>query len=172
LPAASLGSILEIAFKEKTYDKNLGDRSLCLCAVALIAQSSKPQNAFSPDQMQYGPPPPFIAPGATVAVIEGNPMATSGDFTVRLKMPDGYKIAPHWHPRRENVTVISGNFKVGMGDKFDESKMMTFPAGSFAYLDPDMHHCPMASGEAIVQVHGMSPLQFNYVNPAADPSKR
>jgi mannose-6-phosphate isomerase-like protein (cupin superfamily) len=145
---------------------------LCLCAVALIAQSSKPQNAFSPDQMQYGPPPPFIAPGATVAVIEGNPMATSGDLTARLKMPDDYKIAPHWHPRRENVTVISGNFKVGMGDKFDESKMMTFPAGSFAYLDPDMHHCPMASGEAIVQVHGMSPLQFNYVNPAADPSKR
>jgi hypothetical protein len=59
-----------------------------------------------------------------------------------------------------------------MGDKFDESKMMTFPAGSFAYLDPEMHHYAMASGEAIVQVHGMSPLQFNYVNPGDDPSKK
>lgn len=145
---------------------------LCLCAVALLAQSHSPQNAFSPDQVQYGPPPPFVAPGATLAVIEGNPMASSGDYTIRLKMPDGYRIAPHWHPKRENVTVISGNFKVGMGDKFDESKMMTFPAGSFAFLDPEMHHYAMAAGEVVVQVHGMSPLQFNYVNPADGPSKK
>ena len=141
------------------------------CAAVLLAQSGT-QNAFMPDQIKWGPPPPFVAQGAQLAVIEGNPMASSGDFTIRLKMPDGYKIAPHWHPKRENVTVISGNLKVGMGDKFDESKMITFPAGSFAYLDPDMHHYVMASGEAIVQVHGMSPLQFNYVNPADDPSRK
>lgn len=143
--------------------------ALCLCAVVLFAHPGTNQNAFTPDQIKYGPPPPFVAAGAQLAVIEGDPTASSGDFTIRLKMPDGYKIAPHWHPKRENVTVISGNFKVGMGDKFDESKMMTFPAGSFAYLDPDMHHYAMASGEAVVQVHGMSPLQFNYVNPADDP---
>ena len=59
-----------------------------------------------------------------------------------------------------------------MGDKFDESKMMVFPQGSFAYLDPDMHHYAMASGAVVVQVHGMSPLQFNYVNPADDPSRK
>jgi anti-sigma factor ChrR (cupin superfamily) len=87
-------------------------------------------------------------------------------------MPDGYRIAPHWHPQRENVTVISGTFKVGMGDTFDKDKMGSFPAGSFAYLDPDMHHYAMASGEVIVQVHGSAPLQFNYVNPADDPSKK
>jgi len=142
---------------------------LCVCAGALLAQSGAHPNAFLPDQITYGPPPPFLAPGAQVAVIEGDPGASSGDFTVRLKMPDGYKIAPHWHPKRENVTVISGNFKVGMGDKFDQSKMMTFPAGSFAYLDPEMHHYAVASGDVIVQVHGMSPLQINYVNPADDP---
>jgi hypothetical protein len=145
---------------------------LCLFFALLLAWPAAPQNAFAPDQIKYGPPPPFIAPGATLAVVEGNPMGTSGDFTIRLKMPAGYKIAPHWHPKRENVTVISGNFKVGMGDKFDESKMMTFPAGSFAYLDPDMHHYAMASGEVVVQVHGMAPLQFNYVNPGDDPSKK
>ena len=145
---------------------------LCLFAVVLVAQSGSHQNAFTPDQIQWEPPPPFVASGSQIAVIEGDPTASSGDFTVRLKMPDGYKIAPHWHPNRENVTVLSGNFKVGMGDKFDESKMMTFPAGSFAYLDPDMHHYAMASGEVIVQVHGMSPLAFNYVNPADDPSKK
>jgi hypothetical protein len=145
---------------------------LLLFVGILLAQPGTHQNAFTPSQIKYGPPPPFVAPGAQLAVLEGDPSASSGDFTIRLKMPDGYKIAPHWHPKRENVTVISGNFKVGMGDKFDESKMMTFPQGSFAYLDPDMHHYAMASGEAIVQVHGMSPLQFNYVNPGDDPSKK
>ena len=145
---------------------------LCGCAVLLFGQSDMPRNAYTPDEVRYGPVPPFIAPGAQLAVLEGDPTASSGEYTVRLKMPDGYKIAPHWHPKRENVTVISGNFKVGMGDQFDASKMMTFPAGSFAYLDPSMHHYAMASGPAVVQVHGISPLQFNYVNPADDPSKK
>ena len=145
---------------------------LLLGVGVLLAQTGSHQNTFTPGQIKYGPPPPFVAPGAQLAVIEGDPMASSGDFTIRLKMPDGYKIAPHWHPKRENVTVISGNFKVGMGDKFDQAKMTTFPAGSFAYLDPDMHHYAMASGAVVVQVHGMSPLQFNYVNPADDPSKK
>lgn len=146
---------------------------LCIHAVALLAQSGAQQNVFTPDQIKWGPPPPFVAPGAQLAVLEGNPMAKSGDYTIRLKMPAGYKIAPHWHPLRENVTVVSGSFKVGMGDKFDESKMGTLPAGSFAYLDPEMHHYAMAvGGETIVQIHGMSPVQFNYVNPADDPSKK
>jgi hypothetical protein len=86
-------------------------------------------------------------------------------------MPDGYRIAPHWHPQRENVTVISGTFKVGMGDVFEKNKMTALSAGSFAFLDPDMHHYAMACGEVVVQVHGMAPLQFNYVNPQDDPSR-
>jgi hypothetical protein len=105
-------------------------------------------------------------------VLEGDPSAKSGDYTVRLKMPDGYRIAPHWHPQRENVTIIAGTFKVGMGDTFDETKMGAFPAGSFAYLDPEMHHYAMASGEVVVQVHGMAPLQFNYINAGDDPSQK
>jgi hypothetical protein len=136
------------------------------------AAKSAPKNAFTPDQIQYGPAPAFLPPGASLAVLEGNPMAATGDYTVRLKMPDGYKIAPHWHPKRENVTVISGTLKVGMGDKFDESKMMSFPATSFAYLDPSMHHYAMGSGETVVQIHGMAPLKFNYIDPNDDPSKK
>ena len=145
---------------------------LLIGTVFVFAQLGTPQNAFTPSQIKWGPPPPFVAAGAQLAVLEGNPMADSGDFTIRLKMPAGYKIAPHWHPKRENVTVISGSFKVGMGDKVEPTKMMTFPAGSFAYMDPDMHHYAMAVGPTVVQVHGMSPLQFNYVNPADDPSKK
>ena len=141
--------------------------------LTIAAQSnSHERNAFTPNTIPWGPPPPFIAPGAQLAVLEGDPTASHGDYTVRLKMPNGYRIAPHWHPLRENVTVISGTFEVGMGDSFDETKMAAFPSGSFAFLDPDMHHYAMARGEVVVQVHGTSPLQFNYVNADDDPSKK
>ena len=138
----------------------------------VMAAASAEKNAFTPDAIPYGPAPPFVPLGAQLAVLEGNPLATSGDYTVRLKMPDGYRIAPHWHPQRENVTVLSGTLKVGMGDRFDEASMGSFPAGSFAYLDPSMHHYVMASGEVVVQIHGTSPVQFNYINPDDDPSRK
>jgi quercetin dioxygenase-like cupin family protein len=141
-------------------------------SAAAKAAAEPKKNTFTPDEVQYGPPPPFLPPGAQAAVLEGDPNGTTGTFTIRLKMPDGYKIPAHWHPKRENVTVISGALTVGMGDSFDESKMMTFPAGSFAYLEPRMHHYAMSSGETIVQVHGIAPLKFIYVNPNEDPRKK
>lgn len=145
---------------------------LLVLGAVLLAFSGNTQNAFTPDQVKYGPPPSSLAAGAQLAVLEGDPGANSGDYTVRLKMADGLKIAPHWHPKRENVPVIAGSLKVGMGDKFEENKMSAFQTGSFAYLDPEMHHYAMASGETVVQIHGMSPLQINYVNPADDPGKK
>jgi quercetin dioxygenase-like cupin family protein len=132
---------------------------------------SQEKNAFTPETIPWGPAPPVVRHGAQFAVLEGDPTASTGDFTIRLKMPDGFRIAPHWHPNRENVTIISGTLKVGMGDDFDPHKMQAFIAGSFAFLNPNMHHYAMADGETIVQVHGQSPLQFNYVNPEDDPGR-
>jgi mannose-6-phosphate isomerase-like protein (cupin superfamily) len=156
---------------QEEFPMKLASIALGLTAAVLLAAPSTPaQNAFTPDQVKYGPAPPFLPPGAQLAVLEGDPMASSGDFTIRLKMPDGYKVAPHTHPNRENVTVLSGTLKVGMGDQFDASKMMSFSAGSFAYLDPSVPHYAMASGATVIQIHGMSPAKFNYINPADDPS--
>jgi quercetin dioxygenase-like cupin family protein len=153
----------------------LATAGLFFCAGLLLPtvahDSSHDKNAFAPDTIPWGPAPPVVRPGAQFAVLEGDPTTSTADFTIRLKMPDGFRIAPHWHPQRENVTIISGTFKVGMGDTFDPKAMKTFPAGSFAYLDPNMHHFAMALGETVVQVHGQSPLQFNYINPGDDPSK-
>ena len=143
------------------------DRHFTISASA----QSHATNALTPETIPWGPAPPFVPAGAQLAVLEGDPTAPSGDYTLRLKMPDGYRIPPHWHPLRENVTVMSGTLKVGMGDRFNKEKMAAFPAGSFAYLDPDMHHYVLACGETVVQVHGSAPFQFNYINPEDDPSK-
>jgi len=154
----------------------LATLAILCCAVpfgTVAAQSATHEtHVYTPDTIPWGPAPPVVRPGAQFAVLEGDPLAPTGDYTIRLKLPDGFRISPHWHPLRENVTVISGTFKVGMGDVFETKKMTALPAGSFAFLDPNMHHYAMASGEVIVQVHGQSPLQFNYVNPDDDPSKK
>jgi hypothetical protein len=123
--------------------------SVLLGVSVLAALPAPATNAFSPDQIQFGAVPPFLPSGAQLAVLEGNPTASSGDYTVRLKMPAGYKIAPHWHPKRENVTVIAGDFKVGMGDTWDDSKMMTFSPGSFACSIPACTTTPWQLGKPL-----------------------
>jgi ChrR-like protein with cupin domain len=123
-----------------------------------------------PDDTKWGPPPPVFQAGAQFAVLEGDPSAQAM-YTVRLKMPDGYKIMPHWHPTTENVTVISGTFHLGTGDAFDDTKGTEMPTGAFGFVGPHMHHYAWCTGETVVQVHGMGPFKLVYINPADDPSK-
>ena len=96
-----------------------------------------------PDQVAWGPAPPALPAGAKAAVLEGDPKA-AGPFTLRLSLPDGYRIAPHSHPAVERMTVIQGTFRVGMGDKFDESALTPLPAGTFAALQPGTRHFAQA----------------------------
>jgi quercetin dioxygenase-like cupin family protein len=146
--------------------------------VATFAGVAASQNAPAPAhimtaplEIKWGDPPPVFEKGASFAVIAGDP-GKSGLYVVRLKMPAGYKIAPHWHPTDEHVTVISGTMELGMGDKIDQASAKTLPVGSYALLPAQMHHYAIAKTNAIVQVHGMGPFALTYVNPADDPSKR
>ncbi len=123
---------------------------------------------INPVQVKWGAPPPAFRPGAKFAVISGDP-GTAGPFTVRLKLPAGYRISPHWHPTDENVTVISGTFSLGMGDKFDRASTTTLTAGGYALLPAEMRHFAWTRGGATVQVHGTGPFVLNYVNAADDP---
>src|SRR5262245_14461945 len=85
---------------------------------------------YRPAQLKWKPAPASLPPGAKIAVLEGDP-TREGPFVMRLLLPDGYRIPPHVHPRTERLTVISGTFHVGMGDKFDVSAGREMPAGTF-----------------------------------------
>src|SRR5258708_31836103 len=138
------------------------------------ASSKAPASAgviVTPDKIQWGPAPPVMPPGAKAAVIAGNPRG-AGPVIIRLKMPDGYKIMPHWHPTAETVTVLSGEFRVAMGDKWDDSKLLSLPAHSLAVVPQHPTHYGVAKGETEVQVSGMGPFKIMYVNPTDDPSKK
>ena len=87
---------------------------------------------YSPDAIQWKPGPPSLPKGAMMAVLEGDP-GKDGPFVFRVKLPDGYRVPPHMHPKTERVTVISGAFFIGEGDKFDAKKGHPMTAGTFGY---------------------------------------
>lgn len=145
---------------------------MSVVGVALAEQTMMPSDVMvTASELKWGEAPPIFEKGASFTVVSGDP-GKSGIFVVRLKMPAGYKIAPHWHPTDEHVTVLSGKFALGMGDKFDKSTMKGLSAGSYALLPADMHHYAMAKTAVIVQVEALGPFALTYVNPADDPSKR
>jgi quercetin dioxygenase-like cupin family protein len=103
-----------------------------------------------------------------MAVLDGDP-GKLGSFTVRLKAPAGYKIAPHTHPTTERVTGISGTARLGMGEKFDETSAKEVAPGTFVVLPAKMAHFAMFPEESIIQIQSEGPFKIKYVNPADDP---
>jgi quercetin dioxygenase-like cupin family protein len=118
----------------------------------------------------WGPAPAVFPAGAKMAVLQGDPSQASL-FTVRLDLPAGYRIPPHFHPTDEHVTVIAGTFVVGMGDSIDLAHAIVLPTGGFITAGATMHHWGVARGHTIVQVHAMGPFALTYVNAKDDPSR-
>lgn len=128
-------------------------------------------SVFAPADIKWQEGPTSIPSGAKLALLEGDP-GKEGPFVMRLKLPDGYRIPPHTHPKPERLTVISGTFHIGMGDKFDTAKGMALPAGTYGTWAPGMRHYVWTKGETVVQLHGVGPWMIEYVNPDDDPRKK
>lgn len=114
---------------------------------------------------------PALPPNAQAAVLSGDPSKAGALYALRVKMPDGFKVPPHWHPVDENVTVLQGTLMIGTGDKFDASKLKEVPAGSYMVMPKETRHFAQAKGETVLQLNGIGPFEINYVNAADDPRK-
>ena len=145
----------------------IGCFALFLCAAA---QSGAPDSHSIYDlaELKWGKGPTSLPSGAELVVLEGDP-AKDGPFTMRLRLPDGYKIPPHWHPKVEHITVVSGTFLIGMGERFDQKAFKAMRSGAFGFWPAGMKHFVTVKGATIVQLHGVGPWGINYVNPSDDP---
>ena len=154
-PLAYVAAIFALAACSKASGSTVQDKT-----------PTEPSASKSNQQgITWGPAPAFLPPGAQIAVLEGDPTKT-GTFTIRLKLPNGYKIPPHTHPTVENVTVLSGTFRAGMGTTFDDAKLTNLGRDAFVSIPAEHPHYAMARGETVVQVHGLSPFVLTYVNQA------
>lgn len=122
-----------------------------------------------PETLKWAQPAAY-AKGAQLTVIKGDP-TKEGVYVVRLKVPAGFKIAPHTHPNDENVTVLSGAFGIGIGTTFDEKKGELIKAGGYSFVAKGMQHFAWFPEETVIQLHGMGPQGITYVNPSDDPRK-
>ena len=125
-----------------------------------------------PDDITWEACSPAIPPGAQCATIEGDRSAPNVLFTYRLKMPDNYKIPPHFHPADEHLTVVAGTFNMGVGEKFDAKATTPMVAGSFMVMPKGAPHYAWTRGETILQVHAIGPWGLTYVNPEDDPRRQ
>lgn len=137
-----------------------------------VAGQKTPHTIYTSEQFKWQAGPPSLPQGAQFTVVEGDPAAAGEYFALRLRLPDGYRIPPHWHPVYERVTVISGSFHLGHGDRFDAQSTQALGAGSYFSLPPKSRHFAYAKGETVVQLNSIGPWQIHYVDPKDDPRKQ
>ena len=150
---------------------------LLLIAVAALIearQAAEPaaHAIVQADQVKFAPiEVPGFDNGMKIAAIHGDPNAESGMYVIRLEFPAGYKFPAHWHPNAENLTVLSGEFVLGMGDKEDATKLVSYQPGTFMYIPGKMPHFGGAKTPTVIQLHGQAPFKIELVKPAASTSK-
>jgi quercetin dioxygenase-like cupin family protein len=149
-------------------------RAICVGAVVTLAfagsslgQEKKADDAghgiVKPADLKWT----AIMQGCELAPVSGNPDAAGEPFVIRLKCIAGTVIPAHWHPTDENVTVLTGTFQVGMGDKYDATRLQTMAPGSFVTVPKEAHHYALSKTLSIVQVHAVGPFKVIWLNPEA-----
>jgi quercetin dioxygenase-like cupin family protein len=143
---------------------SLGLLCVALAASAIASASMSAPTVVMPDSVKWSPMSGMK--GVWSATLYGTPSkAGSGQYAERLKFSDGVKIPVHYHPQPEQVTVISGTLMVGVGSKWDASKLTALGPGSYVAIPAMLKHYAQAKGETIVEIHGDAPDAMMMVKP-------
>ena len=145
--------------------------TMLFAAAALVlpqlahAQNAKPAPSDgmqhkSPASLKWTPiQPEGFAPGTEMAVLYGDPSVADQPYAFRLRFKDGYHFPAHYHPKAENITVMSGTFLLQMGDKAT-ANLSAYGPGAFIFIPPELPHYGAVKGETVVQIHGIGPYQI------------
>ena len=145
-------------------------RVLALCIAAALASGAATVHAQKAP-LVWGPAPASLPPGARMAIVSGNP-AKPGPFTIRLRLPSGFEVPPHFHPVDEHQTLISGRIGHGMGDSVDVKAVKWLRPGQSITLPANAHHYVRTKGRTLVEVSAVGPFTVTYVNERDDPRKK
>jgi len=148
----------------------MSKRIVALAVVALLSATAGTTQAQK-TALRWGPAPPSLPPGARMAVVSGNPQGP-GPFTIRLELPNGFTVPPHFHTVDEHQTLISGRIGHGMGDTIDDKSVKWLRPGQSVTLPANAHHYVRTRGRTIVAVSAMGPFKVTYVNARDDPRER
>jgi quercetin dioxygenase-like cupin family protein len=136
--------------------------ALALTVCPAVAQQSQ-HTMVNANDVQWKAAPPSL-PSAQISTLYGDP-AKEGMFVMRIKFPAHYKVPPHTHPTDEIITVISGEFLIGMGKEFNEAQLKPYTAGGLIAMPPGTEHFVRTKQEAVVQISTRGPWSLKYLNP-------
>jgi quercetin dioxygenase-like cupin family protein len=108
--------------------------------------------------------------GVKSCLVHGDP--TKGAFVLLLKIPSGTRYPPHRHSADEVVSVTSGLFMVGSGEKLEEANGTSVDAGGYFSFKAQSPHWGVAKADTVLLRYGNGPADIKFVNPADDPSKK
>ena len=109
--------------------------------------------------------PEGFDPGMKIASLLGDPSVADEPYVIRLSFEEGYRFPPHYHPKAENLTVLSGELLLAMGEMADESQLQSYTAGDVLHIPPTHPHFGGAATETVIQLHGVGPFEILLVNP-------
>jgi hypothetical protein len=103
-----------------------------------------------------------------MAVLDGDPKAEDL-FTVRFRVSDTFVMPPHWHPKDERVTVISGTAAVAFGADSDRQGAVEFGPGDYYVNARHAIHKVWIEGPTVIQITGIGPWKAVPIQEAAPP---
>jgi quercetin dioxygenase-like cupin family protein len=136
----------------KTRGVAAASASIAAASRADMARSEAMDKLVTPAEIPWGLGPAVLPAGIQGAVLYGDP-TKDGLFSMRFKLPKGHRVAPHTLSRVGLFTVISGTFRIGMGESEDPSKVRAMPAGIFIALAPGTPHFVAVDEETVVQLN-------------------
>lgn len=126
------------------------------------AEPRKQLTALAPQDIRWFTPA-YYADGRQRAYLRGD-SSKGGDWIDRVKLPRGCRVLAHTHPDDEIVTVIEGTWYLGIGERFDETKLEAYPTGSFIVIPADVpHFLATREGPVIVQASGHGIFRTKYL---------
>lgn len=135
---------------------------------ATAADLPKEAMKVTPDELRWKP---GKVPGVERALLIGEE-SKPGPYVHRAKFPPNFKLEAHGHPDERRYTILSGTWYIGWGEKFDATKLIPLPTGSF-YTEPaNIPHFVATQGEgAVIEISGTGPSSQIWVDPAHAPKK-
>lgn len=137
---------------------------LCL-AVKAEDRPSAPTSApviVKSDEVNY--PASQGGPGLQIATVHGDTKKAEL-FTLRIKWPTCYIAPPHWHPYDQEITVLSGTFIIGFGDKIDKSQAKILMPGDYVSIPANTPYYDWATSETVLQLSAVGPQKTTLLNP-------
>lgn len=133
--------------------------ALLACAAGANAQGGL--RALTPDDIAWTQR--RRAPDVFYAGIYGDP-AQPGPYAFRVRAQAGHRLPPHTHPDERTITVLSGTYWAGVGETFDETALVAYPASTFYVIPAGLpHYSAVLDGEVLFQEAGMGPSRHDVI---------